>query len=112
MTLVMWTDWGAYRVITKGKGEVSRVFKIFNPWLVWLSWLEGHPVHGKAVGSISGQRTDLGCRIDPQSGHVQEATTQCFSVFLSLSLSLSLPPQPLLHSLKSMKTCPRVKIKK
>ena len=101
MTLVMWTDWGAYRVITKGKGEVSRVFKIFNPWLVWLSWLEGHPVHGKAVGSISGQRTDLGCRFDPQSGHVQEATNQCFSltsIFFSRSLPLYLKSINILSS--------------
>ena len=31
-------------------------------------------VHQKVVGSIPGQGTYLGCRLDPRSGHIREAT--------------------------------------
>ena len=40
----------------------------------WLSWLEHHTIKQKVVGSILSQGTCLGCRLDPQSGHIQEAT--------------------------------------
>ena len=56
-----------------------------------LSWLENHPVHQKVVGSIPGQGTYLGCRLDPQSGCVPEETDWCF--FLSLSLSKTKKPK-------------------
>ena len=51
--------------------------------------------HQKAAGSIQGQGTYLGCRFDPQSGQVWEATNfslshRCFSLSLSPS-SLPLP---------------------
>ena len=51
----------------------------------WLSWLEHRPIDEKGVGSIPAQGTYPGCGGDPQSGHVQEATNRCFSLFLSLS---------------------------
>ena len=47
----------------------------------------------KVGGSIPSRGTYLGCRFDPQSGCVWEATNQYFfftSVFLFLFLSLSL----------------------
>ena len=57
-----------------------------------LSWLECHPIHRKVAGSI------------PQLGCLRESTFslshQCFSLSLSLSLSLPSTTRPL--SLKSM----------
>ena len=50
------------------------------------------PYKKTGVGLISDQGTRLGCRLDPQSGCIGEATNPCFSLtsmFLSLSLSLS-----------------------
>ena len=59
--------------------------------LAWcLSGLECHPLHQKVAGLIPGQGTHLGCGLDPQSGRVQEATDPCFSLPLSLPLSLKL----------------------
>ena len=58
----------------------------------WLSFLEHCPVHLKVTGSIPGQGTYLGCKFDPQSGCIWEATNRYFSLTLMfLSLSLSLP---------------------
>ena len=51
----------------------------------------------KCYGSIPSQGTCLGCGFSPQSGHVQEATDQCFSL-TSMFLSLSLPPFPSLQN--------------
>lgn len=70
----------------------------------WLSSLEHHPVHQKACrfDSDSGHGTYLGCEFHPQSGYMQEARDQCFSLtlmLLSLSLSLSLPLPPSLSSI-------------
>ena len=47
-------------------------------------------MHQMAVGSIPCQGTYLGCRCDPQSGYVQEATDQHFSLSHPLTLPLSL----------------------
>ena len=52
-----------------------------------LSWLEHCPVHQKVAGSVPSQGTNLGCRFDPQSQCVWEATDWCLSRCLSLSLS-------------------------
>ena len=43
----------------------------------------------KVADLIPGQGTCLGYGFDPQSGYVQEAADQCFSL-MSMSLSLSL----------------------
>ena len=64
----------------------------------WLHWFEHSPIHQKVVGSIPGQGTYLGCGFHPHSGHIQEATNQCFFLPLFLSLSLS----PLLFSQRSI----------
>ena len=57
----------------------------------WVSWLEHCPVHQKVVGSIPSQDIYPGCRFDPCSRFVREATDRCFSLTsLSLSHSLSL----------------------
>ena len=55
----------------------------------WRSWLERHPAHQHVVSLIPGQGTYLGCRFNPPSGCVLEAT-----------LCLCLSPLPLLLSLK------------
>ena len=41
----------------------------------WLIRLEHHPIDHKVVDSIPSQGTCLGCGFNPQSGHIQEATT-------------------------------------
>ena len=51
-----------------------------------LSWLEHHPVHQRVAGLIPGQDTYLGCRFNPHSGCILEATNWCFSLSLSLPL--------------------------
>ena len=51
----------------------------------------------KAVGSISGQGTYLGCAFDPRSRHMWEATYQHFSLTW-----MFLPPSPS----KSNEKCP------
>ena len=56
-------------------------------WPGWLSLLERLPVRWKAAGSIPHWGTYLGYG----SGHIQEATDQCFFL-TSLSLPLSPPP--------------------
>ena len=54
--------------------------------------VEHHPTKRKVTSGISHQGTCLGSRFGPQSGRVQEATSQCFSLtLLFLSLSFSLP---------------------
>ena len=50
---------------------------------MWLSWLECCPINWKVVGLIPGQGTCLGCRLGPWSGHIPEATNQCFCPSLS-----------------------------
>ena len=71
------------------------IFKKWSrwPWLVWLpvwlSWLEHCPEHQKAGGLIPGQGTYLSCGFNTWSWRAWEATNWCFS--LSLSVSLSLP---------------------
>ena len=60
------------------------------PWLCGSSWLEHCPIHQKVTGSILGQGTCLGCKFNPRSWHVQEATDQYFS-FKSVFLSYSSP---------------------
>ena len=71
-----------------------------GPWLVWLSGLVcSHPANQKIVGSIPSQGMYLGCRFGFQSEHMQEATSQCFSLSL---MFLSLSPSFLL-SLESIK---------
>ena len=57
-------------------------------------------MHQKVMGLMPGHAIYLGCGFDPQSGHVGEATDQCFSPILKF-LSLSLSP-PLSLSLKSI----------
>lgn len=52
----------------------------------WLRWLECCPIHQKAAGWIPGQDTNLGCRFNPWTLHVRDATDQCFSLSLSRSL--------------------------
>ena len=52
----------------------------------WLCWLEHHPLHQNVVGSIPGQGTHLGFQFDPLLGRIREATNQCFSLSLLLSL--------------------------
>ena len=50
-------------------------------------------MHQRVAGSVLGQGTYLGCRFDPWSGCVREATDQCFSfTSMFLFLSLSFPP--------------------
>ena len=39
-----------------------------------------HPTNQKFAGLIPSQDTCLGCMFGPQSGHMQEATDQCFSL--------------------------------
>ena len=57
--------------------------------LVNMAQLVGsHPTNWKVEGFIPCQGTCLGCRFGPQSGHMQEATNQCFSTSLSPSLPL------------------------
>ena len=75
---------------------------ILPPWSPWKNCLpQNQPlvpkrlrsaaVHQKVAGSIPNQDRYLGCGFDLQSGHIREATNQCFSFshqcFLSLSLS-------------------------
>ena len=55
---------------------------------------------GKVVGSVPSQGTSLGCKFDSQSGHMQEATSRCFSLISMFFLPSSLP-LPL--ALKAMK---------
>ena len=58
----------------------------------WLSWLQSHPIHQKAVGSISSQGTYLGCRFHTWLGHRWKAPDRCFShTDVSSPLCLSLP---------------------
>ena len=45
----------------------------------WLSWLEHHPRHQSVLSSVPGQGIYLGCRFDPQLGHIPEATHRCLS---------------------------------
>ena len=52
-----------------------------------LGLLEHWTAHQKVAGLIPGKDTYLGCRFNPQSGHVREATDQCF--FLTSIFSLS-----------------------
>ena len=73
-------------------------------WPVWLRWLEHHPISWKVASSKPGQGTYLGFRFDPQSGCIQEAMDQCLSLFPL--------PFPFLFSLKAMKKCPQMRIKK
>ena len=56
----------------------------------WLSWLECCPIHWKVAGSISSEGICLGCGFDTQSGHIQEATDQCF-FHVDVSFSLLSP---------------------
>ena len=60
---------GGYVKIHKG-GGLAR----------WPSWPERRPTHQSVVGSIPGQGTCLGCRFDPWSGRVREATDLYFSL--------------------------------
>ena len=57
----------------------------------WLSWLEHCPACQNVECSIPGWGTYLGCGLDPQLGHILEATNQCIS-HLSLPPNLSPPP--------------------
>ena len=72
--------------------SVCVYFLLKKPWSwpVWLSWLEHHPINHSNGHLIPGQGTYLGCRFNPQSEHVWEATNQC-SYLISMSLSL-FPP--------------------
>ena len=54
-----------------------------------VGWASFHKVEGHRFDPWSGHMPGFG----PQSGHVQEATNQCFSPFLSPSLPLSLKKQ-------------------
>ena len=56
-------------------------------WPGGSSWLEHHPIHRNVAGSIPSQGTCLGYGFDSWLGSVWEATNQCFSLPLSLSLS-------------------------
>ena len=58
----------------------------------WLSWLEHCPINLKVMGLTLSQGTYLGYSFSPQSGHMQGATDQCFSLTLMfLSRSLTFP---------------------
>ena len=74
-------------------GQADKTFlslkKEMSALAQWLSWLEHCPIHQKVAGSIPSQGTFLGCRSDPWSGHIGEATDQCFSLFLPLLSFLS-----------------------
>ena len=61
----------------------------------WVAQLVGAcPIHWKVASSIPSQGTYLGCRFNPWSGCIEEATDRCFlspqCFFLSLILPLSL----------------------
>ena len=56
----------------------------------WVGGLECRPLHQKVGGLIPSQGTQLGCRFDPRSGCIWEATNGYFSSSLSLSFPLSL----------------------
>ena len=75
--------------------------------LAGMAQLVGASSHNpKVVGSISSEGAYLGCRFNPWSRCLQEATNQCCSLalmFLSLPSSLSL---------KAMRKCPWMRIKK
>ena len=76
-----------------GKKDLTDVIKNLKPWPV-AQLVECSPRNQKVAGSIPGQGPGLGCGLGPQSGHVWEATDQCFSLtsmFLSLSFSLPAP---------------------
>ena len=66
--------------------EINEQIEDILPWPMWLSWLDCHPVNRKFAGSIPGQGTCLGCGFVPQLGSEREATSQCSSPCLSLSL--------------------------
>lgn len=51
-----------------------------------LSWLEPRLIYQKVVDFIPGEGTYPGCRLDLQSGHIQETTNECFSLTLIFSL--------------------------
>ena len=51
--------------------------------------MEHRPAHQKVVGSIPHHGTYLGCRFDPQLGHIREAIDQYFSLSKKL-ISMSL----------------------
>ena len=53
----------------------------------WPGGLVCCSIHQKVMGSISSQSTYRGCRFDPWSGCIQEATNQYFSPSMSLPLS-------------------------
>ena len=64
---------------------------VAQPWWVWLSWLGIHCLAKQDVsGLVPCQGICPGCGFGPQSGCVQEATDQCFSVTL-MFLSLAHP---------------------
>ena len=84
----------------------------------WLSSWSAMLCIEKVVGLIPGHGRCLSCGFSPWSECIPEAGIQCFSftlmlfflsLFLSLSLLLSLPPL-LFPSLKAMKKCPQVRI--
>ena len=83
------------------KNFILYVYKLAQPG--WLGGSGGSvgPVHQKALGSIPYQCTYLGCKFDPELGHRgrQPTDISLTSMFLSLSLFLSLSPSPLLFSL-------------
>ena len=82
----------------------------FHALAGWFSWLEHHLVHQKVGSLIPGQGTYLGCRFCPLLECIWEVANWCFSLtsmFLFLSLSLSIPP-----SLWNQQTYPWVRIKK
>ena len=74
-----------------------RHFKaLVESWPVWLSWLECLlELKGHGFDSPSGHMPRLW--FSPQSGHIREATNQCFSLTWSFSPSLS--PFPFLKSI-------------
>ena len=73
----------------------DRCFRKYCPALSIVAHLAGYcPTKQKAPSLISGQGTGLGSGFGPQSGCMQEAADQCFSLtwmFLSLSFSLPAP---------------------
>ena len=77
----------------KENGPMGNQKKMMKPLALaeWLSRLECCPVHRKSAGSTPSQGPYLGCRFNPQSGYIPEATDGCFSLTsMSASLPLSL----------------------
>ena len=82
--LILWLSlFGLLNFALFSEKESRKILlKIFSlvPWPVWLSWLERHPAAWRIVNSIPGLCTSLHCRFGPLSGHMREATNQCFSL--------------------------------